>query len=78
MFYSNISRFYEANSRSKPKQSGHTDSTKRVSDPPDLKEKTAGRAPTLLSGNFDSCAAILSTYDIADSRASAKPQAGAE
>ena len=76
MFYSNISNFYGEKSRSKPKQSGHTDSKKGVSDPPDPKEKTAGRAPTLVSGNFDSCAAILSTYDIADSRASAKMPGG--
>jgi hypothetical protein len=38
--------------------------------------KTAGRAATLRSGNIDSCGAIPFTYDIAESRASAKMVGG--
>ena len=44
----------------------------RISDPPNDKRKTAGRAGTLLSGKFHSLSAIPSIYDIIDSGASAK------
>jgi hypothetical protein len=48
----------------------------RISDPPDDKRKTAGRAGTLLSGNIYSVAAISYIYDIIDSSASVKCAGG--
>jgi hypothetical protein len=43
-----------------------------------LKRKTAGRAATLTSGNYFSCAAIFSVYRIMESAASAKSVGGAK
>jgi hypothetical protein len=51
---------------------------KRLSDPPDPKEKAAGKAGTLHSGTFNSLAAISSFYDIPESRASQKLVGGAK
>ncbi len=48
----------------------------RISDPPNDKRKTAGRAGTLLSGNNYSVAAIPCIYDIIDSSASVKCAGG--
>jgi hypothetical protein len=48
----------------------------RISDPPDDKRKTAGRAVTLRSGNIYSVAAIRCIYDIVDSCASVKCAGG--
>jgi hypothetical protein len=51
---------------------------KRISDPPDPKEKAAGKAGTLHSGTFDSLAAISVVYVIPKSRASQKLVGGAK
>jgi hypothetical protein len=46
--------------------------------PPDKQRKTAGRAVTLRSGAFFSCAAIFTVYRIMESAASAKSAGGAK
>lgn len=51
---------------------------KRLSDPPDPKEKAAGKAGTLHSGTFNSLAATSYVYDIPESRASQKLVGGAK
>jgi hypothetical protein len=52
-------------------------SAKRISDPPDPKEKAAGKAGTFRSGAFHSWTAILIVYGNEESGASVKFAGGA-
>jgi hypothetical protein len=78
MFYLYLSEFCENEANLGVMAPTPSGAAKRISDPPDPKEKTAGRAPTLPSGNFDSCAAIPLVYDNAESCARQKNAGGAQ
>jgi hypothetical protein len=78
MFYTTYSYIYTRGTISRSGNWPRQDLEKRLSDPPDPKEKTAGRAATLHSGNLDSLAATSSFYVIPKSRASQKLVGGAK